>query len=77
MKKMFVVFLMAIALTGCGEPTTCRVRNTPAGSSKLYTETEWKEVSTFEDATTFEESEIRASKEYWEELEYNSRENEW
>lgn len=80
MKKLFVVFLMALMLTGCGEPEIEEIKK-PASQQELYTYDEWKEwkeVSTFEDvATTFEESEIKASPEYWEELEYNSRENEW
>lgn len=73
MKKLFVVFLMAVTLTGCGEP---KVKET--AHETLYTYDEWKEVTDFDDATiTFEESERKASPEYWETVTYNSRENKW
>ncbi len=78
MKKMFVVFLTALALTGCGEPKVEETAKIQTHTPILYTFGEWKEESSFDDddvIKTFEDSEVTASKEYWETVTYNSQKN--
>jgi hypothetical protein len=78
MKKMFVVFMMALALTGCGEPKVEETAKIQTHTPILYTFDEWKEESSFDDddvIKTFEDSEVTASKEYWETVTYNSQKN--
>ena len=76
MKKLFFVLLVVVAMSATG----CANNNEPqVEAPTLYTYEEWKEVTTFEDVTTtFDNVEnVHASPEYWEELAYNSRKNEW